>query len=126
MVTACSHGLENILDHQYVPRTVQDRDLFREQPKFAFSVLEQQLQTDMGKTLVLNPKLRQSEVGLKNKPTDCCNGNKDCSCCRKLLKQMLLIVRATILKLNKQRYVPHGSRKVSSGAGYKIGFAMLS
>ena len=51
-VTARSHGLDHIIDHTFVPSTTSEKDLFDEEQKFAFSVLESCLHTDMGKTLV--------------------------------------------------------------------------
>ena len=52
IVTARSHGLEHILNHSYVPATPPEQALFEEEQKFAYSVLEDCLQTDIGKTLV--------------------------------------------------------------------------
>lgn len=50
--TAMTHDLRNILDRTYAPTNREERELFDEQQIFLYSVFEEHLQTDMGKTLV--------------------------------------------------------------------------
>lgn len=50
--TARTHVLQNILDHNYVPQTTSEQELFLEQQAFMYSVLESVLLTDYGKTIV--------------------------------------------------------------------------
>ena len=52
VVTAKTHDLSNVLDSTYVPMTQDDQELFAEQQIFMYSVFEEHLLTDMGKTLV--------------------------------------------------------------------------
>lgn len=52
LVTAKSHGLEDVLNSGYLPSTSEDKALFHEKQKFAFSVLDHVIHTNMGKTIV--------------------------------------------------------------------------
>ena len=52
IITAKSHDLSNILSHTYVPSTDEEKGLFQVQQEFTFSVLNDALQTDYGKTLI--------------------------------------------------------------------------
>ena len=50
--TAKTHGCEDVLDPNYSPRTKDEKELFIEKQKFMYCVLQEKLQTDMGKHLV--------------------------------------------------------------------------
>ena len=52
VIQAQAHGLENVLDHQYLPFTADEKDLFREQSKFMFSVFRDKIKTDDGCMIV--------------------------------------------------------------------------
>ena len=52
VITAKAHDLEHVLNSKYVPFTDDDKELFEEKKKFAYSVMEHVLLTDMGKTIV--------------------------------------------------------------------------
>ena len=52
LATARSHGCEDIFDSTYRPKTTEERDLFIEKQKFIYSVFDEYLQTDTGKSLV--------------------------------------------------------------------------
>ena len=52
LVTAKSHGLEDVLNCGYSPSSPEDKDLFHEKQKFLFSVLDHVIHTNMGKTIV--------------------------------------------------------------------------
>ena len=52
LATVRSHRIENVFNPAYVPTTTEDRLLFQEQLKFAYTVLDATLKTDMGKALV--------------------------------------------------------------------------
>ena len=49
---ARSHNCEHIFDKDYVPQTTEDMETFGEKQKFMYAVLEEKLQTDMGKYYV--------------------------------------------------------------------------
>jgi hypothetical protein len=46
------HGLDNVPQEDYIPGTADENHIFETQQKFMFTVLNEHLQTDMGKTLV--------------------------------------------------------------------------
>ena len=50
--TARAQGVSNVLDSSYSPSIKEDKDLFKEQQKFMYSVLERCLQSDPGKEAV--------------------------------------------------------------------------
>ena len=52
LATARSHGCEDVFDRTYQPTTAEERDVFNEKQKFIYSVFEEKLQTDMGKSIV--------------------------------------------------------------------------
>ena len=52
IATARSHGYEDVFDPMYTPETTEDLDLFIEKQKFIYSVFNDCLQTDTGKSLV--------------------------------------------------------------------------
>ena len=54
LATARSHSCEEIFNPSYVPSNSDERDLFHEKQKFIYSVFEEKLQTDIGKSLVHN------------------------------------------------------------------------
>jgi hypothetical protein len=47
-----AHHIEEVFDHDYIPSTVKEKLLFDEKQKFAYTVLDSVLKTDMGKMLV--------------------------------------------------------------------------
>ena len=52
LATVRSHRIENVFNSTYVPSTPEEKLLFQEQLKFAYTVLDATLKTDMGKALV--------------------------------------------------------------------------
>ena len=52
LATACSHACEEVFDPNYNPTTTENKDLFDEKKKFIYSVFNDCLQTDVGKSLV--------------------------------------------------------------------------
>ena len=52
LATARSHTCEEVFDPKYTPTTTEDKDLFEEKQKFIYSVFNDCLQTDVGKSLV--------------------------------------------------------------------------
>ena len=52
LATARSHACEEVFDQDYSPGTPEDSALFDEKQKFIYSVFNECLQTDMGKSLV--------------------------------------------------------------------------
>ena len=51
--TASAHAVERILDPNFVPEPGEDQALFIEEQKFLYNVLTHSLQTEMGKSLVI-------------------------------------------------------------------------
>ena len=56
MVTTRSHCCEEIFNPTYKPKTPEEKDLFLEKQKFIYSVFDDCLLTDMGKSLVRSYK----------------------------------------------------------------------
>ena len=52
IITATSHDLENVLNKKYKPSNLEEVQLFKAQQAFTYSVLNDCLLTDFGKTLV--------------------------------------------------------------------------
>ena len=52
IATARSHGCEDVFNPSYIPSSTEDLNLFEEKQKFIYSVFNDCLQTDMGKSLV--------------------------------------------------------------------------
>ena len=52
LATARSHACEQVFDPDYKPTTTEDKDLFDEKQKFIYSVFDDCLKTDVGKSLV--------------------------------------------------------------------------
>jgi hypothetical protein len=52
LATAASHRIEEIFNPAYIPTTSDELLLFAEKQKFAYTVLDSTLKTDMGKTIV--------------------------------------------------------------------------
>ncbi|CAJ1955404.1 unnamed protein product [Cylindrotheca closterium] len=50
--TARVHDTLNVLDHSYVPKSVDERDLFQKQQAFMYTIFLHKLQTNTGKSLV--------------------------------------------------------------------------
>ena len=57
MTQARAQGVDDVLDLAFVPRSLEDRELFAEKQKFLYAVLEQKVLTDKGKDI-----LREFEV----------------------------------------------------------------
>jgi hypothetical protein len=55
--TAKTHDMMEVLDPTYVPTNTDDIALFEAKQTFMYSVFEEHLQTDMGKTLVCTHEL---------------------------------------------------------------------
>ena len=53
---ARAHGIEEVFDSQYSPKTDEEHQLFQEKQKFAYSVLIRCVQTDIGRTIVREHK----------------------------------------------------------------------
>ena len=51
-IQARAHGMEDILDHKYKPRSPEEQAIFHEKQKFMMSVFYHCLKTDIGKTIV--------------------------------------------------------------------------
>ena len=52
LATARSHRIDDVFNSQYLPTSFEDMEVFEEKQKFAFSVLDATLKSDMGKSLV--------------------------------------------------------------------------